>query len=435
MKSSNHIINHLKMGVLFAVLISSIFVFSAKLWSPQSMVNPNIRNRYDYIADPGNLMTAEAKRIVNERLQSLRTETTVEMAVALPPDIGDMPIEQWTENVFTEWGIGKSDKDNGLLLVIAPEQRRAFLMTGYGVEGALPDIACVNIINRAVIPNMREDNISAAVNDATSLVYQALTDPAIADELKSTQPDNYSGTIQTLSGDVIWEFVQIIAVCAFFLGLVIFCVDLSRNRKLDNFHKSQAWRNHLRIFFWIGIVSLGTGLIFFLIALFLYRTQRTRPRKCPTCGSKMKRLSEEEDNELLSDSQDFEEKLNTVDYDVWECPECGTVERFSYPSNQMKYTECPVCHTVAMCEVDDVVRLQPTTRREGEGEKIYECQFCHHQNRKRYRIPKKEDAAAALAAGAILGSALGRGGGGSGGGFGGGFGGGATGGGGAGGSW
>ena len=101
----------------------------------------------------------------------------------------------------------------------------------------------------------------------------------------------------------------------------------------------------------------------------------------------------------------------------------------------MKYTECPNCHTIAMCLVRDHTLVPATTRRAGEGEKVYECQFCHHQNRRRYSIPKRDDgAAAALAAGAILGS-LGRGGGGGGGGFGGGFGGGSTGGGGASGGW
>ena len=147
----------------------------------------------------------------------------------------------------------------------------------------------------------------------------------------------------------------------------------------------------------------------------------------------MKRLSEEEDNELLSPSQDFEEKIKTVDYDVWECPKCGTIERFPFKENQSKYTECPKCHTVAMRLVSDVVRVQPTTTREGMGEKIYKCEFCHHRESKPYKIPRKSDGTgAALAAGAVLGS-MGRGGGG--GSFGGGFGGGMTGGGGASGHW
>lgn len=156
----------------------------------------------------------------------------------------------------------------------------------------------------------------------------------------------------------------------------------------------------------------------------------------------MHRLNEEEDNALLTPSQDFEEKLKTVDYDVWECPSCGTVERLPFKAKQMKYSPCPSCGTVAMC-LSGTRTIQPaTTRSEGTGVKVYECKFCHHKEERPYVIPKKEDpAAAALAAGAILGSMNGRrgrrggGGGFGGGGFGGGFGGGSTGGGGASGGW
>ena len=153
----------------------------------------------------------------------------------------------------------------------------------------------------------------------------------------------------------------------------------------------------------------------------------------------MHRLPEEKDNELLTPSQDLEERLDTVDYDVWECPECGTVERFPFKVKQTKYTECPACHTIAMTLESDRVVHPATTRREGYGVKTYECKFCGHRTDKGYRIPRKEDPAAMAAAAAVLGAAASRRGGGGGGfgggGFGGGFGGGATGGGGAGGSW
>lgn len=407
-----------------------------EVYSPDQMVNPNVANRYDFVCDPAHLLSEGTVRGVNERLYQLRQTTTCEVVVVVVPDIGDITIEDWCEQVFTRWGVGKKDKDNGAMLAIVTEQHRVRIQTGYGVEGVLTDLACNNIIGQAVIPAMRDSNdLNKAVNDATALMYDALTDPAVAEELRSAQPDNYSGTLETLSMDVVWEFLQIVALCAFLLCMAIFIYDLRSTRRLDNYSRAQTWRKHLKTLFWVGVVSMGSGLIFWLIALWLYRIYRTKRIKCPTCGARMKRLSEEEDNQLLNDSQDFEERLNTVDYDVWECPTCGTIERFPYKVSQNKYTECPRCHTVAMCLVRDVVSQPATTRREGLGEKIYECQFCHHQEHKPYRIPRKEDPSAALAAAAILGAASRGGHGVGGGGFGGGFGGGSTGGGGASGSW
>lgn len=395
-------------------------------------------NRTQYVSDPANLLSEGVKAEVNDRLARLRAQTSVECVVALPPEIGDVEPVEWCEELFTLWGIGKSDKDNGVLLMISPGSRKAFLMTGYGVEGALPDVDCNNILNVYVYPAMRQDNLAKAVNDATSQISTILQDPTLAEELKSAQSDNYAGSLKTLDSSVIWNFVYGVAAVIFIISICVFIHDCVAARKCkSNYTKAELWRAHLPTFFWLGVLSCGAGLIFFLLAWAIYRRWRMRPLKCSTCGAKMKRLPEDKDNELLSDAQDFEEKIQSVDYDVWECPSCGTIERFPYRANQKKYTECPQCHTVAMCLECDMTVRPSTVATEGQGVKVYECQYCHYRNDKPYRIPKKEDPSSAIAAAAILGSALGRGGrGGFGGGsMGGGFGGGRTGGGGAGGSW
>ena len=69
-------------------------------------------------------------------------KTTAEVVVAVVPNTGDLTIEDWSQQTFESLGIGKKDKDNGLLLVIATAQHEARLNTGYGLEGVLPDITC-----------------------------------------------------------------------------------------------------------------------------------------------------------------------------------------------------------------------------------------------------------------------------------------------------
>lgn len=423
--------------IIITVIIATITIMMwGKEWSPEEMVNPNIANRYEYVADPDGLMDSSVKDKVNARLYNLRRQTSAEVMVAVPSDIGDTPIEEWTERLFTGWGIGKKDKDNGVLLVIAPEQRKTYIMTGYGVEGVLPDIACANIIRRSVIPAMKEGDLDAAVDNATILLNDALSDPVAAEELRSSQSDNFSGMQDTLSPEVLLNFLYIVAFTIWVLGLGLMIRDMFNARKLDNYHRARMWKSHLKMYLVLGILSLGAGLIFFAIAFLLYRRMRTKGKECRVCGSKMHRLNEEEDNQQLNDAQDLEERLNTVDYDVWECDNCGAVEKYPFITSQTKYKKCPNCGTIAMCMVEDRTVTPATVRHEGMGEKIYECRFCHHQDHERYRIPKKEDPQAALLAAAAIGTVLGRGGGGShGGGFGGGLGGGATGGGGAGGSW
>lgn len=419
--------------ILFLILtVIAALPMAAQVYTPDELTNPNIANRYDFVCDPAHLLSPSVTDSVNRRLYNLRQRTTCEVVTVIVPSIGDRPVEDWCEELFTKWGIGKKDKDNGALFVIAVDDHVTRIQTGYGVEGVLTDIACNNIIGREVIPNMRDNNLDAAVNDATTMIYTALTDPAVADELRSGQPDNYSGSLDTLDTAVLWNFAYGVMALMFLLGLGLFIRDLGKGGKLEPHDRALMWRGHLKTYMLCAIFSLGTGLIFWLLAYMMYRRTRTRRIKCPTCGAKMKRLDEKEDNDYLSASQDFEEKLNTVDYDVWTCPSCGTLERFPYKVDQKTYTKCPACGTVAMKLKSDRIVRPATIRQEGLGEKVYECEFCHHKERKPYRIPKKEDPSAAIAAAAILGSGRGHGGGG---GFGGGFGGGATGGGGASGHW
>ena len=427
---------------IITLLCLIVFLTSAatgagyRVYSPGDLPNPNVADRREFVADPSGVLSASERRQVNEKLYDLRQNTTAEMAVAIVPSTGDIPVEEFATDLFTRWGIGKADKDNGVLLLIALEQRKAWIATGYGVEGVLPDVSCATILRRTVVPAMKEGNAAEGIEAAVSDVYGALTDPAVAEELRSSQPDSYGAATDVLSAEVIWDFVVIVATCAFLFSMVLFLYDVWSLRRRDRYQKAMAWRRQLPAFWWAALISLGSGVVFALLALWRYRAARDGRRKCETCGHLMKKLGEEEDNALLSPSQDFEEKLKTVDYDVWECPHCHTVERFPFKEKQMRYSECPRCHTVARTLVCDRVVQPATTRSEGSGFHEYECLFCHYRDLKPYRIPRKtDDAAAAAVLGAALGSSLGRGGGGGGGGFGGGFGGGSTGGGGGGASW
>lgn len=422
-------IRNLFKSLTIAIILTLISFDASAKYDPEDMPNVNVSNRYEYVSDPGNLLDAQTKEKVNKLLWDLRQSTTAEVAVALPPDIGDTPIEEWSEQLFTSWGIGKSDKDNGVLLVIAPEQRMARIQTGYGTEGILTDIACKKIITNDIAPNMTNGDIDSAVIAAVSTIIQALTDPNVAEELRSNNPDNFRTNTEALDSEVLTSFIMFVIGAVFLLSLFALVIIGIKLRGKDAYHKALKWRGDLHIFGWLALCSLGLGLISYFIAYLLYRHYRTTPRRCSTCGHKMIRLPEDKDNDFLSSSEDFEEKLNTVDYDVWECPDCGTLERFPFKTKQLKYSECPNCGTVAMQLIAENTVRNATLSHEGLKEKIYECKYCHHQKRIPIVIPKKEVPVV------VVPPIGGRGGGNFGSGIGGGFGGGSTGGGGASGGW
>ena len=147
----------------------------------------------------------------------------------------------------------------------------------------------------------------------------------------------------------------------------------------------------------------------------------------------MHKVDEEHDNDYLTAGQDKEERLKSVDYDVWLCPKCGETEIIAYKNPQTLYKECEACHFTTARLLSERIIKQPTTKAEGRGLREYKCSHCGKVSSVEYKISKlTDDAAIGAAAGAAaLGGGFSGGSSSSGGGFGGGM----TGGGGASGGW
>lgn len=416
--------------ILLGLLICNLSF--AKDYNPEDVKNPNLADRRVYVADPADLVGSQAEAIANSTLWNLRQKTGAEVVTVVVPNTGDFTREEFATKLFDEWKVGKSDKDNGVIILIVPDQREAWIATGYGVEGIIPDIAAAKIINRSVVPHMKNNDLDGAVVAVTQDVANVLSDPEAAAELKSSKKEAWEEMPESdITEEDFIAFVVMVVVVLFIIAMFKYFYDSHSFKKLDRYSQARGWHDNRTTYILLAVFSLGLGLIPYLLAKRKYNRARNKPMECPACKGKMKKLNEEEDNNLLSPSQDLEEKLNSIDYDVWVCEDCGTVERFAFPNKYSQYEECPHCHTKAMYLAKDHTLIPATTKHTGTGERIYECKYCHNQTKKRYVIPQKADGtAAALAAGAILGA--GRGGGG---GFGGGFGGGRTGGGGGGGRW
>lgn len=424
-----------KYFILCLLGILAVISSSARDYEPQEIENPNITDRYDYVADPERRLSNATKALVNSRLQALRDSTSAEVAVAVVPSIGDYTIEDFSEKVFTRWGLGKEDKDNGVLLLISPDSREVRIQTGYGAEGVLPDITCRLIIDETVIPNMQNDCLDCAVDDATRMISEIMTNPEYAEELRSKQSDYMTPPV---NGGSILTFIGFAIICVFLFAAVGYFIDLKNARKMHSAgEKAILWKSTLLTNIVLAIVSLGTAFPFLLLAFYHYRHARYGGHPCRNCGGKTYRVKGAEVMAYLTQSQQFEKEIGSVDYDVRECRKCGHTEVIPFVNNKSPYKLCPHCGTRAYHFIGAGQIYAPTYQQDGYGVKRYRCEYCSNQDENGYRIPKK-DMSGAIATAAILGAATrnGRGGGGFGGGsFGGGFGGGSTGGGGASGRW
>jgi len=88
-------------------------------------------------------------------IQNVRERTTAEMAILTVPTTAPATIQEYSVALFDRWKIGKRGQDNGLLLLVAVQDRRLWITTGYGLEGILPDGKVGEIRDRQIIPYFR----------------------------------------------------------------------------------------------------------------------------------------------------------------------------------------------------------------------------------------------------------------------------------------
>ncbi|MDE6091214.1 MAG: TPM domain-containing protein [Duncaniella sp.] len=397
--------------------------------------NVHVADRTQYVSNPSNVLSPAAVSRLNSAIGSLWDNTSAELVVVAVDQVDDsMTPDEFATRLFEKWKIGKKDNDNGVLVLLSRDDHKVIIRTGYGVEGVLPDIIAGRIIRNEMLPYYREDNYDEGTIAGISTIIGALSDPNVAEELKSKYANDSRRADDDLSGT---EFFNLFLGFAAVVGvamLILVMYAISSSRRLDDVQRYRSLDQYRTLVLFATFLSLGMALPAFLLLAWKMKRVRRHKRNCPHCGTQMELIDEEHDNDFLTPAQDTEERLNSIDYDVWHCPKCYQTEILPYINRQTNYTVCDRCGARAMSLVDRRTLRQPTVRTEGEGVDIYMCKNCGNQHNKRFRIAKKPDPAAATVAGSILGSTLG--GHGGGGGFSGGsFGGGMTGGGGASGSW
>jgi uncharacterized protein len=95
------------------------------------------------------------------------------VAVVTVSTIGDEYIEQYAVRLFEEWGVGSSEKDNGVLVLLAVQDRKIRIEVGYGLEGALPDSVAQRIITNEMVPSLAAGDYDGAVLRGTEAIIEA----------------------------------------------------------------------------------------------------------------------------------------------------------------------------------------------------------------------------------------------------------------------
>jgi len=150
-----------------------LLLWAAPLWSQFEIpVKPAFQSSvYDYL----DLLSIQPQKSLEQKLIRYSDSTSTQIVVAIISSTQGENINflgaQWGQ----KWGIGQQGKDNGILILLARDDRKIAINTGYGVEGALPDALAKRIIENIILPEFRKGDYNGGLNKGTDVIFQALT--------------------------------------------------------------------------------------------------------------------------------------------------------------------------------------------------------------------------------------------------------------------
>lgn len=138
-----------------AALCAALVLFPAAADPPQSGGS---------VSDFAGVLDAGDKARLESLADEVRRTTGAQIAVVSVKSVAPYGgLEEYAAALFNRWGIGRREKDDGVLLILTLEERDVRIETGYGLEGALPDSLCGRILDREVLPELREGRYSTGL--------------------------------------------------------------------------------------------------------------------------------------------------------------------------------------------------------------------------------------------------------------------------------
>lgn len=115
------------------------------------------------VVDAGDILTDAFERDLTADLAQLEEDTLVQLVVATTPSLGGRTIEDYALDLGNAWGLGDAERNDGLLLLVAPNERQVRISVGLGLEEAIRDEEAKIIIDNSIIPHFREGDFEAGI--------------------------------------------------------------------------------------------------------------------------------------------------------------------------------------------------------------------------------------------------------------------------------
>lgn len=153
----------IRSALIFVMLFAACLVFAVEV--------PYLTGR---VTDNAQILSAETRKSITDLLKAHEDKTTNQIAVLTVPSLEGAGVEEYANTVFSAWKLGQKGKDNGILIVVAPKDRRMRIEVGYGLEGTMTDGMAGSIIRDVMTPHFKNSDYNKGMDEGVKAVVAVL---------------------------------------------------------------------------------------------------------------------------------------------------------------------------------------------------------------------------------------------------------------------
>jgi len=154
-------------------------------------------------------LTSLQEQALESKLKLFDDSTSTNIAVVIIKTTGGLDIADYAIELGRKWGVGQKENNNGVVLLIAIDDHKLNISPGYGLEGALPDVTCKQIIDDIIVPNFKGNDYYRGIEEGTDAIIQAVKG-------EYTAPESYG---KKGGGSSIGRIIFIIIMIIVFLAI------------------------------------------------------------------------------------------------------------------------------------------------------------------------------------------------------------------------
>ncbi|MBL7978761.1 MAG: TPM domain-containing protein [Bacteroidetes Order II. Incertae sedis bacterium] len=424
------------MGKIFLVITCWFCLLGlGDLTAAQDLPNPKKWGPNAYVSNPNNLLTIAEVAHLNRLLMNMEHETKAQMAVVVVKELKGKSAKMLATELLNRWGVGQRGINNGILLLVAVENREWAFEIGYGLEPVLTDYVTAQLGGSILVPHFKKAAYAMGISNVVKEIHTLLLQPSRARELHQKAENEATadwwenvwfvlvlllfllglyllisspykrlpfaaavGLLTLSGGDVLvlvvkWLGVQLPLVNRIGIGiytgvgfaLLADCIRKGKEAAIPyKFHPALAlvlaeenrYCKLKKIIFPLTLLVYAWWKQWYIRHQQNQWSEKTRKSQAKKPFAGVRRLSASEKTNKLNAGEHMEEALKTCRHDVWVDQNGKVVEKVAYNLRLFGYLTCEKCKYLTMIGgYED----------ESPRRYLYRCQFCGHSYEEKNR--------------------------------------------------